>query len=81
LVITVSTAPCRLDLALAHAVADHLAAAELHLFAVGGEVLLDLDDDVGVGKPHPVARGRAEHVRIGGALHRDGHRIPLRAYP
>ena len=37
LVMTVSTAPsARVDLALAHAVADHLAAAELHLLAVGG---------------------------------------------
>ena len=33
------------DLALAHAVADHLAAAELHLLAVGGEILLHLDDE------------------------------------
>ena len=56
------------DLRLAHAVADHLAAAELHLLAVGGEILLDLDDQVGVGEPHPVARGRAEHVGVGAAL-------------
>ena len=54
------------DLALAHAVADHLAAAEFHLLAVGGEVLLDLDDDVGVGEPYAVAGGRAEHVGIDG---------------
>ena len=32
-------------LALAHAVADHLAAAELHLLAIGREILLDLDDE------------------------------------
>ena len=56
------------DLALAHAVADHLAAAELHLLAVGGEILLDLDDEIGVGEPHAVAGGRAEHVGIGGAV-------------
>jgi hypothetical protein len=31
-------------LALAHAVPDHLAAAELHFLAVGGQVALDLDD-------------------------------------
>jgi hypothetical protein len=31
-------------LGLAHAVADHLAAAELHLLAVGREVALDLDE-------------------------------------
>ena len=68
LVMTVSTAPrARVDLALPHAVADHLAAAELHLLAVGGEILLDLDEQLGVGEPHPVARGRAEHVGIGGA--------------
>ena len=54
-------------LRLAHAVADHLAAAELHLLAVGGEILLDLDEEVGVGEPDPVARGRAEHVGIGRA--------------
>ena len=56
------------DLALAHAVADHLAAAELHLLAVGGEILLHLDDEIGVGEPHAIAGGRAEHVGIDGAL-------------
>ena len=54
-------------LALAHAVADHLAAAELHLLAIGGEVLLHLDDEVGVGEPHAVAGSGAEHVGIDGA--------------
>ena len=54
-------------LRLAHAVADHLAAAELHLLAVGGEVAFHLDDQVGVGEAHPVAGGRAEHVGIGAA--------------
>ena len=73
LVMTVSTAPCAVgDLALPHAVADHLAAAEFHLLAVNGEILLDLDDEVGVGEPHFVARGGAEHVRIGRAFHRYG---------
>ena len=55
------------DLALAHAVANHLAAAELHLLAVGGEVLLHLDDDVGVGEPHAVAGGGTEHFGVDGA--------------
>ena len=65
LVMTVSTAPGAIgDCALAHAVADHLAAAELHLLAVDGEVLLDLDDQIGVGEPHAVAGRRAEHVGI-----------------
>jgi hypothetical protein len=69
------------DLALAHAVADHLAAAELHFLAVGGEVFFHLNDDVGVGEPHPVADGGPEHVRIGGALHLDRHRCLLRVSP
>ena len=56
------------DLRLAHAVADHLAAAELHLLAVDGEILLDLDDEIGVGEPHAVAGGGAEHVGIGRAF-------------
>ena len=51
-------------LRLAHAVADHLAAAELHLLAVGGEVLLDLDHELGVGEAQPVAVRRAEHLGV-----------------
>ena len=54
-------------LALPHAVADHLAAAELDLLAIDRAVALDLDDELGVGEPHPVADGRAEHRGIGGA--------------
>ena len=61
------------DLALPHAVADHLATAELHLLAVGGEVLLHLDDEIRVGQPHLVAGGRPEHVGIGGAGHLHRH--------
>ncbi len=56
-------------LRLAHAVADGLAAAELHLLAIGGEIFLDLDQEIAVGKPHLVARGGAEHAGIGGAGH------------
>ncbi len=74
LVITVSTAPrCVRRLALAHAVADDLAAAELHLLAVGGEVALDLDHEVGIGEPHRVAGRRPEHARIGRARIGEGH--------
>ena len=54
-------------LRLAHAVADHLAAAELHFLAVGGEVAFDFHEQVGVGQAHAVAGGGAEHVGIGGA--------------
>ena len=60
------------QLALAHAVADDLAAAEFHLFAVDGVVFFDFDPEIGVGQAHPVAGGGAEHVGIGlaGDFHR-----------
>ncbi len=61
------------DLRLAHAVADHLAAAELHLLAIDGEILFDLDDEIGVGQPHTVAGRGPEHVGIGRAFHCDCH--------
>ena len=54
-------------LRLPHAVADHLAAAELHLFAVSGEILLDLDDELRVGEADPVAGRGAEHFGVMGA--------------
>ena len=54
-------------LRLPHAVADHLAAAELHLFAVSGEILLDLDDEFRVGEANPVAGRGAEHFGVMGA--------------
>jgi hypothetical protein len=80
LVMTVSTAPrgarC---LALAHAVADHLAAAELHFLAIDGPVFLDLDEQFGVGEADLVAGGRPEHVGIGGAGNLGGHRSVLRS--
>ena len=61
------------DLGLPHAVADHLAAAEFHLLPIGGEVALDLDDQVGIGQSHAVAGGRAVHSGIGGAGDPRGH--------
>ena len=60
-------------LPLPHAVADHLAAAELDLLAVDRAVLLDLDDEVGVGEAHLVADRRPEHVGVGRARHAKGH--------
>ena len=51
-------------LRLPHAVADHLAAAEFHLFAVSCEVLLDLDDELRIGEANPVAGRGAEHFGI-----------------
>ena len=67
LVMTVSTTSACAALALAHAVADDLAAAELHLLAVDGAVALDLDDQLGVGQAHAVAGGRAVHLGVGAA--------------
>src|SRR5208282_124399 len=40
-------------------------AAELHLFAVSCEILLDLDDELAVGEPQPIAFRRPEHVGVG----------------
>jgi hypothetical protein len=63
------------DLRLAHAVADHLAAAELHLLAIDGEILFDLDDEIGVGQPHAIADGRPEHVGVSGTFHGKWHDV------
>ena len=74
------------DLALAHAIADDLAAAELHLFAIargigpagrafGDQVAFHLDDQVGIAQTKPVAHGGTIHVGIGGARDGKGHRI------
>ena len=64
------------DLRLPHAVADHLAAAELHLLAIDGEILFDLDDEIGIGQPHPVAGGGPEHVGIDGTFDFYAHSFP-----
>src|SRR5690606_6940787 len=56
-------------LRLAHAIAYHLAAAELDLFAVNGVVALDGDEELGVGQPHADATVRAVHLRVGAALY------------
>ena len=77
LVMTVSATSGGHALALAHAVADHLAAAELHFLAVDGVVLLDLDPQLGVGEPHAVAGRRAEHLGIG--LARDASSRAIRS--
>ena len=53
---------------LPHAVADHLAAAELGLVAVGREVALDADDQIGVGEPDAVAGRRAVVIGVGAAV-------------
>ena len=60
-------------LALAHAVADHLAAAELDLLAIDRPILLDLEDEIGVGQAHAVAHRGAVHVGIGSSADLVGH--------
>ncbi len=76
LVMTVSTAPCLLVICdLPHAVADDFAAAEFHFFAVGGEILFNFDDQIGVGEPYAIACGRAEHVGVNGAADSCRHQM------
>ena len=53
-----------IQLALPHAVADNLAAAEFDFIAVNGEVFFDFQNQVAVAKAHLIARGWAEHVGV-----------------
>jgi len=69
---------------LSHAVADDLAATEFHLIAINGEILLNLDDQIGVSQPGQDFSAGLHQVRhaasIAGAFHdevgdqRDGFR-------
>ena len=43
------------------------------------ESLLDLDDELGVGEPHAVARGRPEHLGVGAAARSSSRAAGLRA--
>ena len=52
-------------LGLAHAVADHLAAAEFHLLAIGRAILLDLQHQGGIGQPQAIPDRGTKHVGIG----------------
>ena len=47
--------------------------AQADAFLLAGEILLHLDEEVGVGQPDPVASGRPEHVGIDGAGQSGGH--------
>src|SRR5215510_15215125 len=60
-------------LRLTHPVTDDLPASEFHFFSVGCEVLLHLDDEVRVGKAHPVADRWTKHLCVGGTTHSVGH--------
>src|SRR5581483_7798199 len=53
------------DLALAHAVADDLAAAEFHFLAVDGAVFLDPDQDFSVGQTDSISDGWSVHGGVG----------------
>src|SRR5262249_15998654 len=67
------------DLALAHAVADHLAAAELHLLALAPEILLHLGRGGGWGGGAGAPQGGPEHVGRGGGFDLQGLFNPLPA--
>src|ERR1700747_1618930 len=60
-------------LRLTHAVADALPASELALLAIGREVLLHLDNEVGIRKAHLVPDRWTKHLPIGGTAHSAGH--------
>src|SRR5206468_2776461 len=51
-------------LLLAHAIAQHLAAAELALVAVRGVIALDLEPQLGVAEPHAIAGGRPVQIGV-----------------
>ena len=58
---------------LAHAVADHLAAAELGLLARRREIALDPDEELRVGQAHAVARRGAVEIGVLPARQAEGH--------
>src|SRR5260370_4901787 len=60
-------------LRLTHAVADDFPASELHLLAIDREVLLHLDDEVGIREAHFVPGRWANHLCIGATPHAVGH--------
>ena len=62
---------------LAHAVADHLAAAELDLVARNRQIALHLQYQLGVGQPHPIAGGGAEHAGVTDAAGREPGARPV----
>ena len=63
---------------LAHAVAQHLAAAELALVAVDRVVALDLGDEIRVGEANAIAGRRAVNVGVVPPQHAVAHSKPPR---
>src|SRR5258705_1024190 len=62
-----------ITLALAHAVTDHFAAAELHFLAVDREIFLDFNDEIGIRQTHAIAGGGPEHFCISLAIQLEAH--------
>src|SRR5262249_23576725 len=60
-------------LRLTHAVPNHLTSAKLHLLSVAREVILHLDDEIGIRKADPVSHCRAKHLGVSGSAHDMGH--------
>src|SRR5207302_814653 len=52
---------------------NDLAAAELHFLTIDGVVLLDLDDQLGVGQTDAIAGGRAVVAGVSGTRQTDAH--------
>ena len=65
-------------LALAHAVPDDLAAAELHFLSIDSGVAFDLHHKIGVSQPYPVPGCRSVHFRVRAARNRACHQsLPM----
>ena len=79
LVITRSSAPlgARGSRALPHAVANDFAAAEGDLVAIDREILLDFDDQFGIGQPDAIALGRPVQIGVGASWESRGSFVPL----
>ena len=70
-------------LALRHAVTNGFAATKLHLFAIAactqGVVLLDFNEQVGVGQAQAVAHGGAKHFGVSTSVDLRHHASPFNA--
>src|SRR5262249_40718446 len=58
-----------------HPVANHFAAAELGFVAIGCQITIDLNDEVGIGEPDPVARGWSVVVGVGQSVNEHAHSL------
>ena len=69
-------------LALAHAVADDLAAAEFYFVAVVGVVFFYLDPQLGIAEANPIAHGGAVHIgiRLSGNFHALPSSLPITSW-